>query len=109
MMLEVDVEGNRILLTEHLALQATDGRRRSENGRPRHSISGRGFVSSYHAFAHFLAGLLTLFILAIVVYLASHRNTVQCSDRNDDDNEPSTIANNIQDCIFPSASINSSS
>ena len=108
-MLEVDVEGNQILLTEPLATQDTDNSNGREDSDPQTPTPGRGIVFSYHVFANFLAGLLTLIILAIAVSLASRRTIVQCTGISDDGNGPSgnpmkgvyatwSIAENIQDC-----------
>jgi hypothetical protein len=77
MMLEVDVESNRILLTEPLlAPPATNDGDMVGEGDQRRRISGVGHDSS-HVMAHFVAGLIILCILAAVVVWASRPSLAQ--------------------------------
>ena len=76
MMLEVDIESNRILVTEPLlvAPQATDDN--DDRGRT-HRTTGRAGYDSSYVIAHFLMGLVVLCILVVVVFRASQNSVNQ--------------------------------
>ena len=76
MMLEVDIESNRILVTELLlvAPQATNDN--DDRGR-NHRTSRSGYDSSY-VIAHFLMGVVVLCILVVVVFQASRHSLAEC-------------------------------
>lgn len=75
MMLEVDIESNRILVTELLlvAPQATNDN--DDRGR-NHRTSRSGYDSSY-VIAHFLMGVVVLCILVVVVFQASRHSLAE--------------------------------
>ena len=86
MMLQVDVESNRILLTEPLTSQTIhDGADVFEGQQriARTSDFGNAYSPS-KVIGHFCFGLLTLCILAVVVVWASQHPPVQCESNFDD-------------------------
>lgn len=73
-MLEVDIESNRILLTEPLLVAQHAA---NDDAGRNHRTSRAGYDSSY-VIAHSLLGLGILCILVAVVFLASRHSLVQC-------------------------------
>ena len=85
-MLQVDVQRNRILLTEPLTSQTIhDGADVFEGQQRIATTSGFGNAHSpSKVIGHFCFGLLTLCILAVVVVWASQHPPVQCESNFDD-------------------------